>query len=177
MAQQGRRFNELEDGSDFLVGLPERHESALCLFFGTEDENTGESWCPDCVVACPVVRRLCRELRPELPLYEFPVGTLMIWKYARFIHPYKGIRSINVQFVPTLLRESRQLMRAQTIRCGTVASHGITRRAVSYMRLLVPIFVSAIRRADELSVAMEARGYRLPPSRRAADGGEREMHA
>ena len=104
MAQQGRRFNELEDGSDFLVGLPERHESALCLFFGTEDENTGESWCPDCVVACPVVRRLCRELRPELPLYEFPVGTLMVWKYARFIHPYKGIRSINVQFVPTLIR-------------------------------------------------------------------------
>lgn len=68
---------------------------------------------------------------------------------------------VTVQFVPTLLRESRQLIRAQTIRCGGVASRGIMQRAVSYMRLLVPMFVSAVRRADELSVAMEARGYRL----------------
>lgn len=68
---------------------------------------------------------------------------------------------VTVQFVPTLLRESRQLVRAQQIRCGSVASRGIMRRAVSYVRLLVPIFVSALRRADDLSVAMEARGYRL----------------
>lgn len=68
---------------------------------------------------------------------------------------------VTVQFVPTLLRESRQLMRAQQMRCGGVASRGIMRRAVSYVRLLVPIFVSAFRRADELSLAMEARGYRV----------------
>lgn len=82
---------------------------------------------------------------------------------------------VTVQFVPTLLRESRQLMRAQELRCGGVSSRGIMRRAVSYVRLLVPIFVSAVRRADELSVAMEARGYRLTPSRRPADGGERKV--
>lgn len=81
---------------------------------------------------------------------------------------------VTVQFVPTLLRESRQLMRAQTIRCGSVASHGIMQRAVSYVRLLVPIFVSALRRADELSVAMEARGYRISPGRPAARGEEGE---
>lgn len=68
---------------------------------------------------------------------------------------------VTVQFVPTLLRESRQLIWAQRLRCGDVASRGIMRRAVSYVRLLVPIFVSAFRRADELSAAMEARGYRL----------------
>lgn len=79
---------------------------------------------------------------------------------------------VTVQFVPTLLRESRQLVRAQEMRCGGVPSRGIMRRAVSYVRLLVPIFVSAVRRADELSVAMEARGYRLSPSRRPAGGGE-----
>lgn len=83
---------------------------------------------------------------------------------------------VTVQFVPTLLRESRQLMKAQAIRCGSVASHGIMRRAVIYMRLLVPVFVSAVRRADELSVAMEARGYRLSSSRSAVGGGERETH-
>lgn len=81
---------------------------------------------------------------------------------------------VTVQFVPTLLRESRQLMRAQALRCGVVASRGIMRRAVSYVRLLVPIFVSAMRRADELSVAMEARGYRLSPPREAARAGEKE---
>ena len=68
---------------------------------------------------------------------------------------------VTVQFVPTLLRESRQLMRAQALRCGGVRSGGIMRRAVSYVRLLVPVFVSAFRRADELSIAMEARGYRI----------------
>ena len=68
---------------------------------------------------------------------------------------------VTVQFVPTLLRESRQLMRAQALRCGDVTSRGIVRRAASYVRLLVPMFVSAVRRADELSLAMEARGYRL----------------
>lgn len=82
---------------------------------------------------------------------------------------------VTVQFVPTLLRESRQLMRAQTIRCGGVATYGIMRRAVSYVRLLVPVFVSAFRRADELSVAMEARGYRIPgrPARPSPEEGER----
>ena len=99
-----RRFNTLEEGEEFLMGMPERRESALCLFFGTEDARTGESWCPDCVIACPVARRLCRELRPELPLYEFSVGTIMEWKYARFVHPYKGNPLLRVQRVPTLLR-------------------------------------------------------------------------
>ncbi len=76
---------------------------------------------------------------------------------------------VTVQFVPTLLRESRQIMRAQALRCGGVASRGIVRRAVSYVRLLVPIFVSAVRRADELSLAMEARGYRMAEKRDPAE--------
>ena len=84
---------------------------------------------------------------------------------------------VTVQFVPTLLRESRQLMRAQEIRCGNVATRGIMRRAVSYIRLLVPMFVSAVRRADELSVAMEARGYRLSSQRGSAGGGERKLRS
>ena len=78
---------------------------------------------------------------------------------------------VTVQFVPTLLRESRQLMRAQAIRCGSARSGGIMRRAVGYVRLLVPVFVAAFRRADELSVAMEARGYRI--ERPARPGNER----
>lgn len=75
---------------------------------------------------------------------------------------------VTTQFVPILLRESRQLARAQALRCGPAAGRGIMRRAVNYVRLLVPVFVAAFRRADELSVAMEARGYRVaPPAGRA----------
>ena len=77
---------------------------------------------------------------------------------------------VTVQFVPTLLRESRQLMRAQELRCGGVAARGIMRRAVSYARLLVPVFVCAVRRADELSRAMEARGYRMTKSGEKSPG-------
>ena len=72
---------------------------------------------------------------------------------------------VTAQFVPTLLRESQQLMRAQELRCGGFAARGIMRRAVSYVRLLVPVFVCAVRRADELSRAMEARGYRVDGQR------------
>ena len=81
---------------------------------------------------------------------------------------------VTVQFVPTLLREGRQLVRAQRLRCGAAASRGSMRRAVNYVRLLVPIFVAAFRRADELSIAMEARGYQVVPSsgREARTKGE-----
>lgn len=68
---------------------------------------------------------------------------------------------ITVQFVPTLLRESRHLMRAQRARGAGMSSGTIFQRAADLVRLLVPVFVSAFRRADELSLAMEARGYRL----------------
>ena len=81
---------------------------------------------------------------------------------------------VTVQFVPTLLREGRQLMRAQTLRCSIARHGGIMRRAVSYVQLLVPVFVSAFRRAEELSVAMEARGYRIA-GRSARPGEERRL--
>ena len=80
---------------------------------------------------------------------------------------------ITVQFVPTLLRESRYLMRAQRARAGDAVSGSICARAVGFVRLLVPVFVSAFRRADDLSLAMEARGYRLDgpaPDRGAHQG-------
>ncbi|MBM6774833.1 energy-coupling factor transporter transmembrane component T family protein [Olsenella profusa] len=86
------------------------------------------------------------------------------------VEPVALAVGVTVQFVPTLLRESRQIIWAQRIRCGDVSSRSIMRRAVSYVRLLVPIFVSAFRRADELSVAMEARGYRLDDEPRAQEG-------
>ena len=67
---------------------------------------------------------------------------------------------VTIQFVPTLVRETRYLMRAQSARSGS-SSGRLSEQIANFVRLLVPIFVSAFRRADELSVAMEARGYRL----------------
>ena len=98
-----RRFNDIEEGSAFLAGLDTRGEDALCLFFGAED-SAGHSWCPDCVIACPVARRLCRQLRPELPLYEFSVGTLSQWKLSSAGHPYRESKLVAIQRVPTLIR-------------------------------------------------------------------------
>ena len=98
-----RRFNNIEEGSEFLSGLGDRKEDALCLFFGAED-NAGQSWCPDCVIACPVARRMCRQLRPELPLYEFSVGSLSQWKLSTTESPYRTNELVKVQRVPTLIR-------------------------------------------------------------------------
>ena len=68
---------------------------------------------------------------------------------------------VTVQFVPILLQETQALLKAQSVRLGISGSGNITERITNFVRLLVPIFVSAFRRADELSLAMEARGYTL----------------
>lgn len=81
---------------------------------------------------------------------------------------------ITVQFVPTLMRESRQLVQAQEARGGGAASGSMLSRARGLVRLLVPIFVSAFRRADELSLAMEARGYSLGRKPARACGSKRQ---
>lgn len=70
---------------------------------------------------------------------------------------------ITVQFVPTLGREGAQLVRAQMARGAMAEGTGLVARLAGFVHLLVPVFVAAFRRADELSLAMEARGYRLEP--------------
>ncbi len=71
------------------------------------------------------------------------------------------IMAIALRFIPTLMEESQRLMRAQVSRGADFESGSIFRRAKSLVPLIVPLFVSAFRRADELALAMEARGYRI----------------
>ncbi len=71
------------------------------------------------------------------------------------------IMAISLRFIPTLMEESQRLMRAQIARGADFETGSIFRRAKSLVPLIVPLFVSAFRRADELALAMEARGYRL----------------
>ncbi len=85
-----------------LQQLARERGSALFVFFGSEDPQTGQSWCPDCVTADPVLRRSCRDLRPDLVLYECPVGIRSEWK-NRPEHPYRVHPALRLQRIPTLI--------------------------------------------------------------------------
>ncbi|MDD3242477.1 MAG: energy-coupling factor transporter transmembrane protein EcfT [Eubacteriales bacterium] len=70
------------------------------------------------------------------------------------------ILGIAIQFIPTLLEETDTIRKAQIARGARFESRSLWRRAASLPPLVVPIFLSAFRRADDLATAMEARGYR-----------------
>lgn len=76
--------------------------SALFAFFGSEDPGTGASWCKDCVTADPVLRSACRRLRPDLTLYECPVGERSEWK-EESDHPYRVHPQWHLERIPTLV--------------------------------------------------------------------------
>ena len=75
------------------------------------------------------------------------------------VHELSMMMSIALRFIPTLIEETDKIMSAQRARGADFESGGIVRRAKALVPLLVPLFVSAFRRADELAVAMESRGY------------------
>lgn len=75
-------------------------------------------------------------------------------------HELAMMMTIALRFIPTLLEETDRIMKAQMARGADFAQGNILRRAQSMVPLLVPLFISAFRRADELAVAMEARCYR-----------------
>jgi energy-coupling factor transport system permease protein len=68
--------------------------------------------------------------------------------------------SIAIQFVPVLTEESELIIKAQMARGAKLDSPKLRDKAVAAIPLIIPIFICAFRRADELSLAMEARGYR-----------------
>ncbi len=75
-------------------------------------------------------------------------------------HEIAMMMTIALRFIPTLMEESGKIMKAQMARGADFESGSIFKRARSMVPLLVPLFVSAFRRADDLAVAMEARCYR-----------------
>lgn len=70
------------------------------------------------------------------------------------------ILSVAIQFIPTLFEETEMIRKAQTARGAMFDSRRLTQRAGAVMPLAIPIFLGAFQRADELALAMEARGYR-----------------
>ncbi|MDD4601068.1 Energy-coupling factor transporter transmembrane protein EcfT [bioreactor metagenome] len=88
----------------------------------------------------------------------------------RLLRPFKKIgvpahelammMTIALRFIPTLLEETERIIKAQTARGADFQSGNILKRAKNMVPILVPLFISAFRRADELATAMEARCYR-----------------
>lgn len=76
------------------------------------------------------------------------------------VHEIAMMMSIALRFIPILLEETDKIMKAQMARGADFESGGIVKRAKSLIPLLVPLFVSAFRRANDLAMAMEARCYR-----------------
>ncbi|MDD3766014.1 MAG: energy-coupling factor transporter transmembrane component T [Eubacteriales bacterium] len=75
-------------------------------------------------------------------------------------HELAMMMSIALRFVPTLLEETDKIMKAQAARGADFTSGSLIKRAKALLPLLVPLFISAFRRADELAIAMESRCYR-----------------
>ena len=75
------------------------------------------------------------------------------------VHELSMMMSIALRFIPTLIEETDKIMSAQKARGADFSTGKITDRAKALLPLLVPLFVSSFRRADELAVAMESRCY------------------
>lgn len=69
------------------------------------------------------------------------------------------IMSVSIRFIPVLAEEADKIMKAQTARGADFETGGIIRRAKAMTPILIPLFVNAFRRADDLALAMEARCY------------------
>lgn len=76
------------------------------------------------------------------------------------VHEIAMMMSIALRFIPTLLEETERIMKAQASRGADFDTGNLVRRVRSFVPVLVPLFVSAFKRADELAEAMESRCYR-----------------
>ncbi|MFU0827066.1 MAG: Energy-coupling factor transporter transmembrane protein EcfT [Lachnoclostridium sp.] len=87
----------------------------------------------------------------------------VMWPLRRIkvpVHEISMMMSIALRFIPILMEETDKIMKAQMARGADFESGGLMKRAKSLIPLLVPLFVSAFRRANDLAMAMEARCYR-----------------
>ena len=75
------------------------------------------------------------------------------------VHEMTIMMSMALRFIPTLIEETDKIMSAQKARGADFETGNLVRRAKALLPILVPLFVSAFRRADDLAVAMESRCY------------------
>ncbi len=75
------------------------------------------------------------------------------------VHEFSMMMTIALRFIPTLIEETEKIMNAQKARGADFSSGGLIKRARALIPIMIPLFVSAFRRADELATAMECRCY------------------
>lgn len=75
------------------------------------------------------------------------------------VHELAMMMSIALRFIPTLIEETDKIISAQKARGAEIDSGSISHRAKNLVSILVPLFISSFRRADELATAMECRCY------------------
>ena len=75
------------------------------------------------------------------------------------VHELAMMMSIALRFIPTLIEETDKIMSAQKARGADFETGGLIKKAKALLPLLIPLFISAFRRADELATAMESRCY------------------
>ena len=87
----------------------------------------------------------------------------LLWPLQKIkvpVHDVAMMMSIALRFIPILLEETDKIMKAQIARGADLESGNIVQKAKAMIPILVPLFVSAFRRATDLAMAMEARCYR-----------------
>lgn len=89
---------------------------------------------------------------------ETLLGPLKKFKFP--VHELALMMSISLRFIPTLMQETDKIMKAQTARGVDFTSGPLKDRVKAIIPLLIPLFISSFKRAEELAIAMEARGYR-----------------
>lgn len=89
------------------------------------------------------------------------------------VHAFAMMMTIALRFIPTLLEETDKIMTAQKARGASFSEGNLLQRAKALVPVLVPLFVSAFRRAEELATAMECRCYRGDEGRTKM----RQLHA
>ncbi|MBO5550335.1 MAG: energy-coupling factor transporter transmembrane protein EcfT [Lachnospiraceae bacterium] len=88
---------------------------------------------------------------------ERGLGFMRVFKLP--VHEIAMMMSIALRFIPILMEETDKIMKAQQARGADFESGGLIKRTRAMVSLLVPLFVSAFRRANDLAMAMEARCY------------------
>jgi len=75
------------------------------------------------------------------------------------VHELAMMMTIALRFIPTLIDETDKIIKAQTARGTDFESGNLIRRAKALIPILIPLFISSFRRADDLALAMECRCY------------------
>jgi len=76
------------------------------------------------------------------------------------VHEFSMMMTVALRFIPTLIEETEKIIAAQKARGADFSSGGLIKRAKALIPILIPLVISAFRRADELATAMECRCYR-----------------